>query len=298
MNFKLRPRPAGEAARVVFQEYDIPLDPALEPANKSVLNNGSDWSLGTPSSLDGGKNVHDAWADLDGNLWFTNASPSPEITIGKLDPQTGAVKYFKVDGLNGLAAGAHGMTRDEQGNIWFNVAPTTIPNHGGLARLDPRTGKSGTGGAVTVYVDGKARSGLRRPMASCASTLRLSSSPSSSRQLSKPYMAPASLTALLRIATATAGGRKWRSIPAIGLIMRAFAMHRAAIVPDYEIAGRPFMAVDEFRSGCLEDHGCHRTSRWREGGYFARSPGRKSVKPIWPRDPKMVQSPGLRLRSS
>jgi streptogramin lyase len=152
---------------VVFQEYDVPLDSALDPANKYVLNNGSDWSLGTPSSLDGGKNVHDAWADLDGNLWFTNASPSPDITIGKLDPKTGAVKYFKVDGLNGLAAGAHGMTRDAQGNLWFNVGPTTIPNHGGLARLNSRTekidvfvppaGMSGTGGAVTVDVDGKGK---------------------------------------------------------------------------------------------------------------------------------------------
>jgi streptogramin lyase len=59
------------------------------------------------------------------------------------------------------------MTRDAQGNLWFNVRPTTTPNHGGLARLDPRTekidvfvppaGMSGTGGAVTVDVDGKGK---------------------------------------------------------------------------------------------------------------------------------------------
>ena len=164
MVFKLRPRPAGEAARAVIREYDVPVDPGADSPVRYVINDGSDWTQGTPSGLEGGHGLHDAWADLDGNLWFTDNSANPSLTVGRIDAATGALKTFKVAGLNGLSAGAHGMTRDAQGILWFNVGPTTIPNHGGLARLDPKTGKidvfvppasmSGTGGATTVDVDG------------------------------------------------------------------------------------------------------------------------------------------------
>ena len=33
------------------------------------------------------------------------------------------------------------MTRDAKGMIWFNVSQTPIPNHGGIGRVDPATGK-------------------------------------------------------------------------------------------------------------------------------------------------------------
>jgi streptogramin lyase len=167
MKFKLRPRPTGEAARVVFKEYDVPHDPALNLPDRYPMSDGSDWSLGTPSGIDGGHIVHDSWPDLDGNLWFTNNTPSPDVSIGRVDAKTGEVKFLKIAALNGMAANSHGMTRDGKGFLWFNVGPTLIPNHGGLARLDPRTEKidifvppasmSGTGGAVTVDVDGKGK---------------------------------------------------------------------------------------------------------------------------------------------
>ncbi len=167
MKFKLRPRPTGEAARVVFKEYDVPHDPALNLPDKYPVSDGSDWSLGTPTGIDGGHIVHDAWPDFDGNLWFTNNTPSPDISIGRVDAKTGDVKFLKIAALNGMAANSHGMTRDSKGHLWFNVGPTLMPNHGGLARLDPRTEKidvfvppasmSGTGGAVTVDVDGKGK---------------------------------------------------------------------------------------------------------------------------------------------
>src|SRR5581483_10304437 len=49
MHVTVPPRPSGEAARVVFREYDVPLDvDANLPAN-FVQNDGSDWSRGTPS---------------------------------------------------------------------------------------------------------------------------------------------------------------------------------------------------------------------------------------------------------
>jgi streptogramin lyase len=169
MKIKLRPRPSGETARVMFAEYDVPLDPAAALPPKFVANDGSDWSLGTPSVLIPGFGVHDAWADLDGNLWFTCNIPNHTVTIGRIDATTGAFKPFKVDASNGLAAQTHGMTRDPNGIIWFNINT----GRGGLGRLDPRTeaidvfippaGMSPTGGATTVDFDGKGKIWVSSP---------------------------------------------------------------------------------------------------------------------------------------
>ena len=158
MKIKLPPRPTGEAARVVFREYDVPPDIDQVPY-KVLTNDGSDWSLGTPSRI--GSLVHDAYADGDGNLWFTSNVPNRFLTIGRIDAKTGEFKALRVAGQNGLAANTHGMKPDSRGNIWFdvNVGPR------GLGRLDPKTQKiqvfvppqgiSPTGGAVTVDVDPK-----------------------------------------------------------------------------------------------------------------------------------------------
>ena len=163
LKIKLEPRPTGEAARVVFREYDVPLDPDAGLPSNFVQNDGSDWSLGTPSVLIPGWGVHDAWLDLDQNVWFTCNIPNKQVTIGKITSKTGAVKLFKVPAANGLAAQTHGMTRDPSGIIWFNVNP----GRGGIGRLDPKTekidvfippeGMSPTGGATTVDYDGKGK---------------------------------------------------------------------------------------------------------------------------------------------
>ena len=163
MKFKLEPRPSGETARVMFKEYDVPLDPDAGLPRNFVQNDGSDWSLGTPSVLIPGWGVHDAWLDLDGQLWFTCNIPNRRTTIGKIDAKTGEVKLFKVPAPNGLAAQTHGMTRDDKGIIWFNANN----GRGGLGRLDPKTeridvymppqGMSPTGGATTVDHDGKGK---------------------------------------------------------------------------------------------------------------------------------------------
>jgi streptogramin lyase len=162
-NVTLEPRPSGEAARVMFKEYDLPLDPDANLPENFVQNDGSDWSLGTPSVLIPGWGVHDSWLDLSGNLWFTCNIPNKRMTIGRIDTATGEVKLLKVAGPNGLAAQAHGMTRDPNGIIWFNVNN----GRGGLGRLDPATqqiavylpptGMTQTGGAVTVDYDGKGK---------------------------------------------------------------------------------------------------------------------------------------------
>jgi streptogramin lyase len=166
MKFKPRPRPAGETARVVIKEYDVPVQPELG-LDKTLINDGSDWLAGTPSRS--GSIVHDAWLDFDGNLWFTSNTPNPRNTIGRIDAKSGAVKSLKIEGQEGRAAQTHGMVRDSAGMIWFNVNT----GKGGLARLDPKTekmdvymppeGMSQTGGATTVDIDGKGKIWVSSP---------------------------------------------------------------------------------------------------------------------------------------
>src|SRR6266849_1166115 len=143
LKIKLEPRAAGEAARVVFREYDVPLDPDAGLPSDFVQNDGSDWSLGTPSVLIPGWGVHDAWLDLDQNVWFTSNIPNKQVTIGKITSKTGEVKLFKVPAANGLAAQTHGMSPtggattvdfDGKGKIW-----SSAPD--GALRFDPETGK-------------------------------------------------------------------------------------------------------------------------------------------------------------
>src|SRR5262249_59762802 len=109
MKVKLEPRPSGEAARVVIREYDVPLDPDSNLPADFVQNDGSDWSLGTPSVLIPGWGVHDAWLDLTGNLWFTCNIPNRRTTIGKIDTTTGETKPVKRPAKNGLPARARGL---------------------------------------------------------------------------------------------------------------------------------------------------------------------------------------------
>jgi streptogramin lyase len=161
MKFTPRPRPTGEAARVVWKIYDLPLNPESGIGTKYQDNDGTDWTLGQPSKL--GELPHDGGMGLDGNLYYTVNNPNRLVTIGKVDGKTGAVSYLKVDGRNGEAATAHGLTRDAQGNFWFDVNP----GRRGLGRLDPKTGKitvyqtpsdmTPVGGAVTMDVDGQGK---------------------------------------------------------------------------------------------------------------------------------------------
>jgi streptogramin lyase len=165
----LPPPPSGEAARVEIREFDLPLDPDPNLPANFVQNDGSDWSLATPSVSIPGWGVHDAWLDDDGNVWFTCNIPNRRVSLGKVDTRTGAVKLFKVEAKGGLAAQSHGMTRTPDGMIWFNLNP----GRGGLARVNPKTEKidvfippepfSPTGGATTVDYDGKGRIWVSAP---------------------------------------------------------------------------------------------------------------------------------------
>jgi streptogramin lyase/mono/diheme cytochrome c family protein len=163
MKFKPRPRPTGDAARVTWTTYELPLNPdaGIGTAVKYNPNDGSDWSLGTTSKL--GELPHDGGMGLDGNLYYTSNNPNKGVTIGKVDTKTGEVKYLSVPGPNGHVATAHGLVRDGEGNFWFDA------NTGrrGLGKLETKTEKitvyqtpnsmSPLGGAVTMDVDGKGK---------------------------------------------------------------------------------------------------------------------------------------------
>ena len=161
MTFSPRPRPTGEAARVVWKIYDLPLNPDSGIGTKYNDNDGTDWALGPPSKL--AELPHDGGMGLDGNLYYTVNNPNRLVTIGRVDGKNGAVSYLKVNASNGEAATAHGLTRDAQGNFWFDVNP----GRRSLGKLDTASQKitvyetpatmTPLGGAVTMDVDGKGK---------------------------------------------------------------------------------------------------------------------------------------------
>jgi virginiamycin B lyase len=159
-----RPRPSGEAARAVWTLYDVPqnADAGITAAHGvGPQNDGTDWTQGTTSKL--GLITHDGGMDFDGNIWFTSNTPNKTVTIGRVNAKTGEYKPLKVNRNDGRAANAHGLTRDAEGNLWFDIDP----GRRSLGKLDPKTEKitvyqtpqnmSPLGGAVTLDVDGKGK---------------------------------------------------------------------------------------------------------------------------------------------
>src|SRR5258708_1663719 len=154
MKFKDRPRPAGEAARVVWTTYDLPLNPDAGPGTLGIVNpdnDGSDWSMGVTSKL--GEMPHDGGMDFDGNVYFTNNNPNKLATIGKVnlwasapdgavrfDPVTEqftdlkSIKPYNSAKGTGMAYGAAGG-RDGNG-WWAQMALDTI------GKGDMTTGKA------------------------------------------------------------------------------------------------------------------------------------------------------------
>jgi streptogramin lyase len=148
MKFKLRPRPSGEAARIVVREYDFAME-----GGHARANDGADWSLGTPSEMHHVSGVHDAQMDFNGNIWITFGHTSTETTIAKIDGKTGAIKNFKLEDQRTIATGTHGITRDENGVMWFNTRSHVSRGHGGLGRVDPKDDK------VSVYLPPRSTTG-------------------------------------------------------------------------------------------------------------------------------------------
>jgi streptogramin lyase len=167
MEIKLRARPRGEAARAIVTEYSIPIaDPDANPTEDGFpTNDGTFWSEGTPSALNGSRGLHDSQTDKNGNIWFTTSEPSYTRTISMLDTKTGKVTDIKVPGMNGLAAPTHGLAMDPNGVMWATMIGDPRGGGGNLLRVDPTTMKyevipppKGVGGTTTsIDVDAKGK---------------------------------------------------------------------------------------------------------------------------------------------
>jgi streptogramin lyase len=131
LNYKLLPRPTGDAARIVVTEYDL-----ARPGQPdwTMEHNGTDWSEGTPSRWDG-RAAHDVAVDKGGFVWFADDA-TPERTLGKLDPRTGSITEYKLADEANAAESSHALVFDKVGNIWFANGTEGSPT-----KFDPETGK-------------------------------------------------------------------------------------------------------------------------------------------------------------
>ena len=96
--------PREAATRVIVTEYELP-------------------------SVD--DRPHDVVGDSEGNIWYT---PNMIPYLGKLDPRTGVVKYYKVPRTPGEQSGSHWLDIDKDGLVLF-----TETWAGNLVRFDPKT---------------------------------------------------------------------------------------------------------------------------------------------------------------
>lgn len=131
MALKTQDRPAGDAARVVVTEYDLPI---AERANELAWYNGSDWMQGPSTGMHGAVGVHDVLVDAAGYAWVSQSRTTFETnrTFTKLDPKTGEMKAFKVVGGDGKTLVVDQIGLDRMGNIWGHGRESFI-------RLDPST---------------------------------------------------------------------------------------------------------------------------------------------------------------
>ena len=133
MKMKLRPRPSGETARVVVKEYDVPMQedaglPSQVRAHgrqRLVARHALAHRLARARRL--GRSRRQSLVHLQ--------RAQHKTTIGRVDAKTGETKMYRVPKSDGLAANTHGMVRDPQGIIWFNVNT----GRGSLGELDPKT---------------------------------------------------------------------------------------------------------------------------------------------------------------
>jgi streptogramin lyase len=110
-DLKLLPRPSGEATQVVITEFDLPRTDGL-----NHFDDGSDWSMGTPSRFVG-RAAHDVWLDSAGNVWMAD-DLVPKRTLAKLDPRTGTVTNYALAGEDGKSIATHSVVVDSVDRVW------------------------------------------------------------------------------------------------------------------------------------------------------------------------------------
>ena len=126
-DLKLLPRPTGEATQVVITEFDLP---RTDRANH--FDDGSDWSMGTPSRIIG-RAAHDVWTDAQGDVWMAD-DMVPGRTFAKMDKRTGKVTDYGLKGSDGKTIGTHSVVVDHTGVVWGT-------GDADFVMLNPRTGE-------------------------------------------------------------------------------------------------------------------------------------------------------------
>lgn len=126
-DLKLLPRATGEATQVVITEYDLP-----RTDGRNHFDEGSDWSMGTPSRFVG-RAAHDVWPDAEGNIWMAD-DLVPQRTFAKLDPRTGQVTDYALKGHDGKTIATHSVVVDHADRVWGT-------GEGNFVMLNPRTGE-------------------------------------------------------------------------------------------------------------------------------------------------------------
>ena len=129
--YKPLPRLTGASTQIVVTEYDVSTG---HLPGYLVVNNGTDWSLGTPSRNESSA-VHDVEVDREGYVWIAD-NISPERTLGKLDPKTGRVTDYTHRGKAGTPVGTSHLVIDGIGDIWIGNGVD-----GSMDKFDPRTEK-------------------------------------------------------------------------------------------------------------------------------------------------------------
>jgi streptogramin lyase len=126
-DLKPLPRATGEATQVIITEYDLPRTDGL-----NHFDDGSDWSMGTPSRFVG-RAAHDVWPDADGNIWMAD-DLVPRRTFAMLEPGTGQVVDYALTGHDGKTIATHSVVVDIVGRVW------ATGEDGNFAMLNPKTG--------------------------------------------------------------------------------------------------------------------------------------------------------------
>ncbi|MCY3731002.1 MAG: carboxypeptidase regulatory-like domain-containing protein [Rhodospirillaceae bacterium] len=124
---QLLPRPTGEATQVVITEYDLP-----RTDQPNHFDDGSDWSMGTPSRFIG-RAAHDVWLDSQGMVWMAD-DMVPRRTLAKLDPRTGEVTDYAVTNHENKTIGTHSVVVDDTDRVWATA-------EGDFVMLDATTGE-------------------------------------------------------------------------------------------------------------------------------------------------------------
>src|SRR6266581_4063571 len=135
MKIAVRPRPAGESARVVWTLYDLPLNPDAGIGTRYNPNDGTDWSLDTRTERITIYQTPESMApvggavtiDVDGKGMVWASTPSGAV---RFDPVAEKFTEFKsmIPEKNPRGSGAtYGAAGDREGNGWWaQIAMDTV----------------------------------------------------------------------------------------------------------------------------------------------------------------------------